>query len=333
MIEVKNQLTTIQFEEDVPVGIRQLFTSVTNLQPHEKVLIITDDNKLEIGQFVYQFAKRYFDTSMIIMEARSGHGEEPSEPVRGALENCDVAFGATTMSLYHSKARLDTSKKNRLRWVGLQDYALHMFEKGGLTADFNEVERVINRVSEHYQGKTFKLTSTGGTNLVCSIEGRKPVFDYGTSKTPGSASFPPNAEVALGPVEDTANGLIVIDGSIPHPRLNLIKEPIYCEVKDGYIKEISGGKEAEILKEILDSYNDPSVYNIAELGLGLNDKNYLCGHMAPDEGSFGNIHIGIGKNLNFGGIIDSPLHLDMVMKEITIEIDGKLIMEKGELRV
>lgn len=323
----------IKFESDVPVGIIQLFTSVTNLKEDEKVLIITDDNKLEIGQFVYQYAKRYFDTSMIVMQTRDGHGEEPSEPVRGALENCDVAFGATSMSLYHSKARLETSKKNRLRWVGLQDYALHMFEEGGLTADFNEVERVINRVSEYYQGNTFRLTSTGGTDLTCSIKGRKPVFDYGTSKTPGSASFPPNAEVALGPVEDTANGILVIDGSIPHPNLNLIEEPIYCDVKDGYITEIRGGREADILKEMLESYNDPSVYNIAELGLGLNEKNYLCGHMAPDEGSFGNIHVGIGKNLNFGGVIDSPLHLDMVIKEITIQIDGLTLMEKGILKV
>ena len=41
--------------------------------------------------------------------------------------------------MYHSKARLDTSKNGRLCWIGLQDYALHMFEKGGLTADFDEV--------------------------------------------------------------------------------------------------------------------------------------------------------------------------------------------------
>ncbi|MCM3762096.1 hypothetical protein M3212_15085 [Alkalihalobacillus oceani] len=323
----------VEIENGVPLGIKQLFTSITNLQEGEKVLIITDDNKKEIGEFVYQYAKKHFETTLMVMTPREGHGAEPTEAVRAALNDCDVAFGATTMSLYHSKARLDASKNGRLRWVGLQDYALHMFEKGGLTADFQEVRQVIERVSHYYQGKTFTLTTPGGTNMVCSIEGRKPVFDYGTSLVPGSASFPPNAEVALGPVEGTANGVLVFDGSIPHPLLNLLEEPITCTVKDGYITEITGGREADILRKLLADFDDPSVYNIAELGLGLNKENYLCGHMAPDEGSFGNIHIGIGKNLNFGGHVDSPLHLDMVMKTVTVVIDDYTIMKDGVLLV
>ena len=55
--------------------------------------------------------------------------------------------------------------------------------------------------------------------------------------------------------------------------------------------------------------------------------------MAPDEGSFGNIHIGIGKNLQFGGHVDSPLHLDMVIKNISCDIDGRVIMKDGVLMV
>ncbi|QDY45142.1 leucyl aminopeptidase [Planococcus glaciei] len=270
---------------------------------------------------------------MMVMPAREGHGAEPTEAVAAALNHCDVAFGATTMSMYHSKARLDASKNGRLRWIGLQDYALHMFEEGGLTADFDEVTRVVNRVAPHYKGKTFTLTAPGGTNMTCSIEGREPVLDHGTATVPGSASFPPNAEVALGPVEGTANGVLVFDGSIPHPLLNLIDEPITCIVKDGFITEISGGKEADILSKLLADFNDPTVYNIAELGLGLNKENFLCGHMAPDEGSFGNIHIGIGKNLNFGGHVNSPLHLDLVIKKVSCEIDGRYVMKDGELLV
>ena len=115
--------------------------------------------------------------------------------------------------------------------------------------------------------------------------------------------------------------------------MNLIDEPVTCHVKDGFITEIVGGREADILRDILAEFNDPTVYNIAELGLGLNKENFLCGNMAPDEGSFGNIHIGIGKNLNFGGHVDSPLHLDLVIKTVSCEIDGRYIMKDGELLV
>ena len=92
-------------------------------------------------------------------------------------------------------------------------------------------------------------------------------------------------------------------------------------------------READILRRILAKYNDPTVYNVGELGLGLNEKNVLCGHMAPDEGSFGNLHIGIGNNLMFGGHVVSPLHMDLVMKKITCDIDGLTIMKDGVLLV
>lgn len=322
-----------EMSKDMPLGIRQLLTTVTHLKEGEKVLVITDDNKREIGEIVYQYAKEYFETTMVVMPPTAGHGAEPTEAIAIAMKNVDVAFGCTTMSLMHSQARISACRAGRLRWVGVQDYTLEMFETGGLTADFDEVARVIDRVAKKFYGETFTLTSPGGTNLVCSVKGRKVVIDYGTAITPGSAAFPPNAEVALGPVEGTAQGVIVIDGSIPHPQLNLIKEPIYMDVKDGMIVSIKGGEEADILRKILADYNDPTVYNVGELGLGLNEKNELCGHMAPDEGSFGNLHIGIGKNLMFGGHVDSPLHLDMVMKDITCDIDGLVIMKNGELLV
>ena len=323
----------LSLPDTLPPGIRQLFTSITHLREGEKVIVITDDNKREIGEFVYKYARELFETTMLVMTPRAGHGAEPTGAVRAALNDCDVAFGATTMSMFHCQARLDASKKKRLRWVGLQDYQLEMFETGGLTADFDEVRRVIDRVAKVFRGKTFTLTAAGGTNMTCSVEGREPVLDYGTSTTPGSASFPPNAEAALGPVEGTSNGVLVIDGSIPHPLLNLIDEPITCQVRDGMITEITGGRQADILRKLLADFNDPTVYNVGELGLGLNKENFLCGSMAPDEGSFGNIHIGIGKNLGFGGHVDSPLHLDMVIKTISCDIDGRVIMKDGVLLV
>lgn len=323
----------INKDQSMPYGMKQLLTSITHLKSNEKVLVITDDGASDIGEFVYEHARKFFATSMIRMSPRKNHGEEPPDTVRAAMMNCDVAFGATTMSMFHTQARIEASKQGRMRWVGMQDYAFDMFEKGGLTADFDEIAEEINRVAEHFQGKTFTLRAPGGTNMTCSVEGRKPVFDYGTSRTPGSASFPPNAEVALGPVENTAEGILVFDGSIPHPLLNMLDEPVTCKVEKGYITEITGGKEANILRKILADYNDQTVYNIAELGLGLNRKNVICGRMAPDEGSYGNIHIGIGKNLNFGGHIDSPLHLDLLIRDVTIDIDGRRIMTEGELQV
>ena len=43
----------------MPLGIKQLFTSITHLKEGEKVLVITDDSKKEIGEFVYKYARIY----------------------------------------------------------------------------------------------------------------------------------------------------------------------------------------------------------------------------------------------------------------------------------
>lgn len=317
----------------LPIGIQKLLTSVTNLKHGEKLLIITDDNQREISEYVYSYAKRYFDTTMCVMPPRASHGQEPTELIAAAMAAADVALGITTMSLYHTRARTENTKTGKLRFAGMQNYTMDMFFDSGLTADFDMVRVQVDRVAKAYSGKTFTLTAPSGTRMTCSVEGRMPVKDYGTCINGGEACGAPSAEVALGPVEGTAEGVIVLDGSIPHPLLNLITDPITCIVKRGVITEINGGTQAEILSKILSDYNDPTVYNIGELGMGLNPLCRLRGVMAEDEGSFGNLHVGIGKNLNFGGHVDSPLHLDMVIKTVTCKIDDTYIMKDGKLLV
>lgn len=323
-----------EYPEVAPLGIQNLFTTITHMKEGEKILIVTDDNKREIGELVYHYAKQVAkDVAMIVMEPRVGHGAPPPAAVAAAMMVSDIGLGATTMSLYHSAARNAAAKERGFRWVGLQDFIPEMFETGGMVSDFDKVSDELDRVTEYFRGKVFHLTAAGGTDMTCSVEGRKPVIDYGTATTPGSACGAPNAEIALGPVEGTSNGVLVIDGSIPHPLLNIIHEPITCIVKDGFITEITGGEQAEILKKILADFNDPTVYNIAELGLGMNPANEIIGHMTPDEGSYGNIHVGIGKNTGFGGHVVSPLHLDMVIRCISAKIDGKYFMKDGVLMV
>ena len=83
---------------DLPLGVKQLFTSITHLKEGEKVLVITDDDKREIGEFVYKYAKQFFETSMIVMPPTEGHGAEPTEAVIAALNNCDVCLLYTSPS-------------------------------------------------------------------------------------------------------------------------------------------------------------------------------------------------------------------------------------------
>ena len=111
--------------------------------------------------------------------------------------------------------------------------------------------------------------------------------------------------------------------------IGVLEEPVRLRVEDGRIVEITGGRQAKMLADDLAAKNDPNVYNIAEHGVGLNPKCHFCGFMLEDEGVFGTCHIGIGTSTNLGGRVKASCHYDVIMKDGTIEADGKLLMKSG----
>jgi 2,5-dihydroxypyridine 5,6-dioxygenase len=55
--------------------------------------------------------------------------------------------------------------------------------------------------------------------------------------------------------------------------------------------------------------------------------------MLDDEGVLGSVHIGIGSNITLGGNIKAAVHYDLLMWKATLELDGEVILEKGELKL
>ena len=127
---------------------------------------------------------------------------------------------------------------------------------------------------------------------------------------------------------------MVIDGSIPHPDLGVITgEPIRMEVEDGLVCHITGGEQAEALKRLLASYNDGRVWEMGEIGIGLNEAGILSGRMLEDEGCHHTLHVAIGSGSSravFKRNNKCPFHLDMLMKNPTVEVDGRVIVKDGE---
>jgi leucyl aminopeptidase (aminopeptidase T) len=72
---------------------------------------------------------------------------------------------------------------------------------------------------------------------------------------------------------------------------------------------------------------------LAECGVGLNEKAKLTGTMLTDEGAYGTMHFGFGSNATVGGVNDVAFHLDFVFRSPTLTVDGKTVLERGELRI
>jgi len=101
-------------------------------------------------------------------------------------------------------------------------------------------------------------------------------------------------------------------------------------VEQGFVTEVTGGPDAVKLKELLEKYGHDA-RNIAELGIGLNERAQLSGSPLEDEKVLGTVHIGIGDNSTFGGKVSVPSHLDGIMLKPTLTLDGKIVIEGGRL--
>ena len=208
-----------------------------------------------------------------------------------------------------------------------------MMRGGGIEADFVALKPTCERVASYFErGSTVRVTTPAGTDVTLDIGGRT-----GIAKTcivePGEFSPVPDIEATVSPVEGSAQGIIVADASIPYLGIGVLKEPIRFLVKDGMIVQVEGGEMASRLRDSWAGMNDPNVYNVAELGIGLNPACRLTGEMLEDEGCWGTVHFGTGTSTTLGGNVKASCHYDLLMHKTTIVVDGETILKDGELQV
>ncbi|MDR2344105.1 MAG: aminopeptidase [Spirochaetaceae bacterium] len=187
------------------------------------------------------------------------------------------------------------------------------------------------------EASSVRVRAPGGTDIVIGLAGRKAKLDDGDFSKAGSGGNLPAGETFISPENGTAEGLIVFDGSISlHDRDILIKSPIRCTVENGFVREISGGREAYELRETVTLAERNAVQferegripsglgvlyaknarNIGELGIGLNPAARISGNMLEDEKAFNTCHFAIGQNYDE----DAPslIHLDGLVRNPTI---------------
>ena len=125
------------------------------------------------------------------------------------------------------------------------------------------------------------------------------------SASPNRAVFPryPTSKPILHPWKEKPKAWSWPMPASPYIGIGVLTEPVRAEIEKGLVTKIEGGMQARKLADDLAGRNDPLVYNVAELGVGLNPKAAFKGIMTEDEGVCGTAHIGIGTNLTLGGTI------------------------------
>lgn len=314
-------------------GADKVVSTCVKVQPGEEVVIITEESKMQIAEAVAAAVYRVGAHPILtIMEPRDQDSQEPPKVIAAAMKHSDAFISIVGKSITHTHAVME-AVKNGSRGVVLTQFSEDMMIHGGIECDFEQAKIVCKAMADSLAGaKEIVLTTAAGTNLRYSAEGRRGNSLYCMVEK-GEFSTVPTVEANVSPLEGTANGVIVADASIPYIGIGVLEEPVRLIVENGFIISIEGGKQAKQLKQDLEAKKDPNVYNIAEMGVGLNPQCRFMGFMLEDEGVYGSAHIGIGTSITLGGVVKASCHYDLIMRDATIEADGKLLMNEGNVLV
>ena len=272
------------------------------------------------------------DAGIVIVEPpRRRH--EPPEFLAVAMKAVNHIITIGEAEFGHTNARKAASDKgvNYAYIPDLMNEELLALEVQA--SDLLSAKNLTEEIADAVTGASMvRITSPAGTDIEIPVEGRTGLPLHPIYEHPGHFAIVPfYFEVACPPLENRANGTVVIDGTVVGlPPLNGVPtQPIRWQVERGKITHIEGGREAELLREVLLRAGKNS-HSLAELGIGTNDMmlDVLRGNRL-DNAIFGHIHLALGRNLDLGGIQDSPIHADFLVTRATVSLDGRPLIEAG----
>ncbi|TFG03671.1 MAG: hypothetical protein EU539_12020 [Promethearchaeota archaeon] len=315
---------------DYSAGARVIVETCMGIKKNEKVLIIFSSGFNKNAKLLAEEAEALGAKVTLTKVNNKDIQIEPPEEVSKLMLNSDVVMGVlpySTIQLFlHMNARKAATD------VGARVAGVPYIKPDITSEDVYEITELTEKLSEILtRGNVAKITTKLGTDVILSIKDRISAPLRVRHVVPGAwGAVPEYAEAAIAPVEGTAQGIWIIDTMFE--KVGAIKTPVKITIKDGRAIKIEGAEEADKIRNIIKSA-DENANNIAELGIGTNHTLKTITGTIGDKMMKGTAHLAVGKNINMGGETYSDIHHDGVMKEVTIEIDGKTIIKNGKVLV
>lgn len=189
--------------------------------------------------------------------------------------------------------------------------------------------------------RSMHVTSAAGTDMCCALGDFPILEEYGFCDRPGRWDHWPSGFLATWSNEGSANGTIVLDrGDILLPQKSYVQDPVTFTIRDGYVTDIAGGLDADLLKSYMESFHDPEAYALSHVGWGLQDRAHWSVMGLYDRENTigmdpramaGNFLWSTGPNNEAGGTRDTACHIDIPMRNCTVTLDGRSVVENGRV--
>jgi leucyl aminopeptidase (aminopeptidase T) len=312
---------------DLDRAVRAVVKDCLAVKPAEEVLVVCNPATQRVGERLREeAADAGAEAVMGLISERPSHGAEPPRTVAEAMAAADVILAPTVQSLSHTAARKRATDAGA-RCATLPGVTEEMLARV-MSADMEGLRRKGHAVADALDAASgAQITGANGTDLQLDLSGREAIPDAGELSEPGAFGNLPCGEGFISPAG--GSGTLVVDGSLAG--IGLAEEPVELVIEGGHLTSARGAQGMAFM-ELLTMHGEDGT-NVAELGIGTNEKAILTGEILEDEKILGSCHVAFGASAGIGGAVQVPVHLDCIIMKPTVELDGEAIARDGELLI
>lgn len=318
---------------------RDAMAHVLDLDPSDRVLVVSDPQTAACGDAFVRGAEDHGCTVTSYHLPAAGRPlREIPDDLLSLLDDTSVVVNAVAGDAAEVPFRLQwihaIEGTGRIRMGHSPGIDVDMMVSGALSVDYQAMAEMAARLYDGFEDAVdAHLTTPAGTNLHLDLTGRALTDDLKATVDVGANL--PCGEVFCAPLEDGANGVLVVDGCFGSH--GLVSRPVKIRVLDGLARGVTGedSQIVEIINFLLDT--DAGSRTIAELGIGLNPGARMTDRMLEAEKALGTAHVAFGDNEGLGGGQSrSSMHVDYLVRRPTLELTLKngsrrKVMVNGEV--
>lgn len=255
----------------------------------------------------------------------------------GALSASDLVIDCTVEGLLHAP-ELGQILAGGARILMISNEHLDTFDR--LTWDHDIARRVALGHEWLVAARVMRVTSAAGTDLHVDLAGAVTAGSTGLTNGPGTIAHWPGGLVLAFPAANTVHGrLVLAPGDLNLTFNRYVAEPITITIEHDEIVEIDGnGVDAELFRSYLGAFGDRASYATSHVGWGMNraarwDALALADHSdvwGTEQRAFaGNFLYSCGANENARRFTAG--HFDLPMRNCTVTLDDRLVVDRGTL--
>ncbi|NTV81460.1 MAG: aminopeptidase [Candidatus Aminicenantes bacterium] len=296
------------------------------LKPGEKLLLVTDKQKMEIAEALAFSARRAGAevTTYLMTETLrpiTGPTRQFRELIRGASATVYLLEGRFPEKPFRGFMVSEGAKHGRV--LMMPGITRDMMERL-IAVDYAEMTRFTARVIRALKdAEDVVVENPAGTRIAFSVKGRTWANSCGDLGKKGRHGNLPAGECYTAPVEETFTGKIAI--GLIDDKLG----PGTMTFEAGRLVAFTGAGVAEVIKTVGD---DPTARVIGEFGIGTNKGARISANMLEAEKAFGTVHFAIGDSYGIGRN-KSKFHFDALVDKVTLTAKGRTLARNGKFLI